>query len=163
MKSKKDLVFRKIIKYADTPTAPADFTSAVMQEINAQQEEALVNPALGTLIRQHGIEEAPVDFRRMVMVHLQEAEQQKIYNPVISIKTGVFIAAITVIIILISSIQVKTTANPGTSHNYQQFISLISSIPPVYLLTLFCLCTLMLADYFLRRTHRTASLKTTNQ
>jgi hypothetical protein len=148
MSRPKDIVFRKVMKYADLPTAPRDFTAVVMQEIQSELHEAVINPDLGKLIQQHAIEKAPPDFSRMVMSGLQEAERKAaVYQPVISKKTGYAIAAVIALVVLLLSSNAEQHVYSTSKHNYYQILSALSSIPPVYLLTLFILCALLLADY----------------
>jgi len=155
----KDEVFKKVLKCAETPATPRDFTATVMQEIIAEQQETVINPALGKLIQQYGIEKAPADFSRAVMVQLNEVENQKVYKPVISRKTGYAIAAIIIIIVFLSSLSGEQHSTSTYSHNYYIVISSLNSISSVYLITLLISAALLIGDFLFAQPQR---LKTTS-
>lgn len=159
MSKQKDEAFRNVLKYAGTAAAPADFTATVMQEIAADQHEAVIHPALGKLIQQHGVERAPSDFSAMVMSQLKETEQQAKYQPVISKKIGFAIAGVVTLVISGLSLDHEQHAYSAPKDNFYQILASLASIPPIYLLTLFMLCTLLVADYLLRKPQRIIKIK----
>lgn len=159
MSRQRDDVFRRVIKYAEMPATPVDFTASVMQEITAGQQETVMNPVLGKLLKQHGVEQAPADFKNRVMSQLVQTENRAVYQPVISKKTGFAIAAIITLAICLLSLNGEKHTYSATGDTYDTIISSMHHIPSVYILTLFIACTLLLADYIFGHFNKELKLK----
>jgi hypothetical protein len=153
MSAQKEYVYRKVLKYAAMESPSADFTVVVMQEVTADLENrAAVNPRLKELVQVHGIEIAPLDFSDMVMSRLEETVSSVIYKPVISRKTGLAIAAtITIVILLLLFLNDGPHTYSTQTNIFFQVLASLRHIPSIYTITLMMSCTLLLADYFLRR------------
>jgi hypothetical protein len=153
MSAQKEYVFRKVLKYAAMELPSPDFTAVVMQEVIADLENrAAVNPRLKELVQLHGIENAPPDFSDMVMSRLEQTNSREIYKPVISKKTGLAIAAtITIFILLLLFLNDGPHTYSTQNNIFYQVLASLNHIPSIYIITLMMSCTLLLADYFLRR------------
>ena len=158
MNSRKDHIFRKVVKYADTELPAADFTAIVMKEVIADlQEETALDPTLSLLLKEQVMEQPLPDFTHDVMALVEHQESKVRYQPIISKRIGYLIAAvISIVLLFLSSTHPHQTAAASKSY---PILNLMSTIPSFYILLLMAIGTLLLIDYLVTSSNIMAKFK----
>ncbi|RFS16614.1 hypothetical protein [Emticicia sp. C21] len=156
MAQDKEYKLKKLIQSVEPDQPTADFTTILIQKIEAQ-EAIVVNPALDALLEKHLIEEPSIDFTQNLMKDIERLESKVVFKPIISKRVwyGIGMTA-TFIITLISlfgkSAQTNNKPLPLASNINQvtgEIIRQINALPALMLACLFAVSSLVLIDYFL--------------
>lgn len=156
MAQDKEDKLKKLIQSVEPDQPTADFTTILMQQIEAQ-EAIIVNPALDYLLEKHLIEAPSVDFTQKVMMGVKQLDKKVIYEPIISKKVwyaiGIAAALVLTLVSLFSrSSQVSRKPLP-LAHDINQItgeiIVQINALPTLVLVCLFAVSSLVLIEYIL--------------
>ncbi|MFT6501367.1 MAG: hypothetical protein ACJASQ_001479 [Crocinitomicaceae bacterium] len=102
----------------------SDFTSSIMDQINAEEE------ALSTVLSEQGVMKPSLDFTTNLMAQLEGKVPAKTYAPIISKRTWIFITAACIAL----TIFVLSTAQQGSSQafEYLNTLDLSSKVSSVF-------------------------------
>ncbi len=133
-----------------------DFTATVMQEVMAK-EEAAINPALKSLLKQNADLTISPEFTDQVMMKI-EAHELKSAQPIISKSAWYIAAAAMMILVLYIGLSEQSTKDSGNLTPYLNIMgqsvtslfSAVSSISPLYGIVLISIGGLILLDYLLK-------------
>ena len=162
MSKKEEHKIKKLIQSIELDKPSENFTEKVMSKINyATSDEALKDPTLTTMLKHYGQEFPSINFadRVMAQVHKDVAVE---YKPIISKKVwSVIFSLFTSFIVYVLIAEPASTNNPYISRYstlLEKFILdfgivLVEStqIPSILTVSIFCLSTLLLLDYFFRK------------
>lgn len=157
MEDEKEASFRKLIKKVEPDKPGADFTRAVMNRVQAESELDLAQEAaLIQLLQAHTLVENPsAHFSRRVMNRVM-VSHAKPMEPIISPQTWYMIAASLLVVVLFCLLGLPAKPAQHTLSDMDRFLSYVEgtldALPISYLFTLFAVSTLMVTDYYLRRT-----------
>jgi len=151
---------KKLIQSIELDSPSENFTEKVMSNINyATDDELLNDPSLTSLLKKNGQEAPSVNFVTAVMAQIQR-EGIIEYKPIISKK----IWSVLSVLFVSSVVFVLFTESPSSSNSYvskysdvlEKIITSFGSsivesiqIPSILVVSIFCLSSLLLLDYFL--------------
>ena len=151
---------KKLIQSIELDSPSENFTEKVMSNINyATDDELLNDPSLTSLLKKNGQEAPSVNFVTAVMAQIQR-EGIIEYKPIISKK----IWSVLSVLFVSSVVFVLFTESPSSSNSYvskysdvlEKIIASFGSsivesiqIPSILVVSIFCLSSLLLLDYFL--------------
>jgi hypothetical protein len=151
---------KKLIQSIELDSPSRNFADKVMSKINyVTNEEVLNDPSLTSLLKKNGQEAPSVNFIDKVMAQIQQ-EGIIEYKPIISKKIWRFLS----VLFVSSVVFVLFTESPSSSNSYvskysdvlEKIIASFGSsivesiqIPLILVVSLFCLSSLLLLDYFL--------------
>ena len=151
---------KKLIQSIELDSPSENFTEKVMSNINyAPDDELLNDPSLTSLLKKNGQEAPSVNFVTAVMAQIQR-EGIIEYKPIISKK----IWSVLSVLFVSSVVFVLFTESPSSSNSYvskysdvlEKIITSFGSsivesiqIPSILVVSIFCLSSLLLLDYFL--------------
>ena len=160
MSKKEEHNIKKLIQSIELDSPSENFTEKLMSKINyVTNDEVLNDPSLTSLLKKNGQETPSVNFVDEVMAQIQR-EGIIEYKPIISKK----IWSVLSILLISSYIFVLFTESPSSSNSYvskysdvlEQIITSFGSsivqsiqIPSILVVSIFCLSSLLLLDYFL--------------
>ena len=160
MSKKEEHNIKKLIQSIELDTPSENFTEKLMSKINyVTNDEVLNDPSLTSLLKKNGQETPSVNFVDKVMAQIQ-LEGTIEYKPIISKK----IWSVLSILLVSSFIFVLFTESSPSSNSYvskysdvlDQIITSFGSsivesiqIPSILVVSIFCLSSLLLLDYFL--------------
>ena len=160
MSKKEEHNIKKLIQSIELDSPSENFAEKVMSKISYVTNDELLNdPSLTSLLKKNGQEAPTVNFVDEVMAQI---EQERIieYKPIISKK----IWSVLSLLLISSVVFVLFTESPPSSNSYVSKYSdvlekIISSfgnsivesiqIPSILVVSIFCLSSLLLLDYFL--------------
>ena len=160
MSKKEEHNIIKLIQSIELDSPSENFTEKLMSKINyVTNDEVLNDPSLTSLLKKNGQETPSVNFVDEVMAQIQ-LEGTIEYKPIISKK----IWSVLSILLVSSFIFVLFTESSPSSNSYvskysdvlDQIITSFGSsivesiqIPSILVVSIFCLSSLLLLDYFL--------------
>ena len=160
MSKKEEHNIKKLIQSIELDSPSENFTEKLMSKINyVTNDEVLNDPSLTSLLKKNGQETPSVNFVDEVMAQIQ-LEGTIEYKPIISKK----IWSVLSILLVSSFIFVLFTESSPSSNSYvskysdvlDQIITSFGSsivesiqIPSILVVSIFCLSSLLLLDYFL--------------
>ncbi len=162
MPKKEEHKIKKLIQSIELDKPSENFTEKVMSRINyVTSDEALKDPALTSLLKDYGQEFPSVNFVNRVMTQVQKNVISG-YKPIISKKVwSVIFSLFTSFIVYVLIAEPASSNNPYISRystlletfilDFGKVLVESTQIPSILTVSIFCLSTLLLLDYFLRK------------
>lgn len=146
MKADKKDIFKKVIKLGADDQPAANFTSRVMQTIEAEaQHEA----ALKTLLQQQPAEGPSFSFTANVMAQITAKPQPIVYKPIITKKAWYAIAAIAMVFLLLIGVSNSPQSGATDQNKLAAVLKTINAVPQPYLIGIIIAGGLLFADYLI--------------
>jgi len=161
MSKKEDHKIKKLIQSVDLDAPSENFTAKVMDGLNINLDEvALKDMALTSLLKDNIQETTSVNFTSGVMAQVQKGLVSE-YNPIISKKVWVLLF---VVFLSFVSFVIYGGQAPSNETYMSKYVPIFENIiidftnsivenaqiPSILIMSIFCLSTLLLLDYFLR-------------
>ena len=161
MSKKEEHNIKKLIQSIELDSPSENFAEKVMSKINCATDDELLNdPSLTSLLKKNGQEEAlSVNFVTEVMAQIQR-EGIIEYKPIISKKIWSFLTLLLVSSVVFVLFTESTPSNNSYVSKYSDVLeriitsfgsSIVESIqiPSILVVSIFCLSSLLLLEYFL--------------
>jgi len=162
MSKKEEHKIKKLIQSIELDKPSENFSEKVMSKINyITSDEALKDPTLTSLLRDYGQDFPSVNFADRVMAQVQKDVISE-YKPIISKKVWSVIFFLFVSFIAYVIITEPASTNNTYISRYSILLEKVimdfgkvllesTQIPSILTVSIFCLSTLLLLDYFLRK------------
>lgn len=156
MKDDQEDNFKRLIQKVGPDKPGADFTDAIMKQVQDVSELDLAREAaLIQLLQSHPLAEKPsADFSRRVMNQVV-VSQPKPLVPIIRLSVWYMLAAALLLIVLFGVLLLPSGPAHPASSELDRFLygieGTLNALPISYPLTIFAVSVLMIVDYFLRR------------
>ena len=158
MTNRKKDPLKSLIQKVEPDKASVNFTRAVMEEVKAQKE-AVVNPALKSLLKRNGIEELAIDFTQNVMAQVGTRDFHTSRQAIISKKVWfIIISPILFLGLYLGFAEQSLKAPDGPTRYFidignavTTLLASVNFVPRVYLFTIISLSGLLVMDYVFRK------------
>jgi len=158
MTNKKRDPLKSLIQKVEPDKPSVNFTRVVTEEVKTQKE-AVVNPALKSLLKRNGIENLPIDFTQNVMAQLGTRDFHTSRQPIVARKAWFIIISAIVLLGLYLGFAEQSSKSPDGVIRYfidsgnavTTLLTSVNFVPRVYLITIISLSGLLLTDYVLRK------------
>lgn len=158
MESNKENILKNLLQTVRPDKPAVDFTKVVMQEIQAAaREEVVENQELKVLLQVNAKADVPVaDFTYNIMAQVAIINRQTSTEPIISKKTRYIFTVIVLLIMAVIALTGPTTQSStkftyhilSFGNTFRVFISQVTALPPLYLISLISINFLIMTDYF---------------
>ena len=160
MSKKEEHNIKKLIQSIELDSPSENFAEKVMSKINCATDDELLNdPSLTSLLKKNGHEAPSVNFVTEVMAQIQRKGIIE-YKPIISKKIWSFLTLLLVSSVVFVLFTESTPSNNSYVSKYSDVLeriitsfgsSIVESIqiPSILVVSIFCLSSLLLLEYFL--------------
>lgn len=156
MASKKSDRLKSLIQKVELDEPTTNFTALVMEEVEAQNE-VVVNPSLKLLLKRSGIEKPAANFTDSIMTRVEAQDYNTAYKPIISNRVWRIIIVAAVLFLLWLGFTRQASSSDGLTPYFinignvlNAIFANVSSIPPLYAITIVSLSALLVMDYLIK-------------
>ena len=161
MNKKEQQHIKDLISQIDTDKVSSNFTDKIMKDVSLLVgDDSLKDATLTSLLQKSIIEEPSIEFVATTLQKI-ETKNEKMYKPIISKKGWVIIFSVTLILTLITIFSSKPTEGAYVLNEISPYLDVAKSkltglfriitIPPLFLISILCLGTLLMFDAMLKR------------